>query len=342
MRKTLSRGILCAFFVSSTALSGAALAQAPAQTLAASQPSAIAPLAEAKGKLRQARRNLSAAEDRMKKLDRRATKDRERLDKARATLAQLAREAYIGGPSEMVEIASFITGDDPTDALRNASQVADFADDQRDRWDDASETLRRTNKLGVTAAKEVQQARRELRSAFSAVLKSQSGRGRQDGPGTTKLEKQCRESDSISPICIYPSWSEFRRTFDAVLAGRYVNVRWPQIQDIGGWRPYDAFPDHPSGRAIDIMMPNGGGGSDVGLGNDIAEYFMENAKEYGVHYIIWRQRMWKSSSKPGEWRGLTNRGSATANHFDHIHISFTDGSSATIGKDLLNMKDIPG
>ncbi len=342
MRTTLVSGILCALLAGSTALASPASAQVPAKAQTAAASSVSAPAAQAKGDLRKARRNLSAAEDRVEKLDQRAEKDRLRLDRARAKLAQLAREAYTGGPSELVEIASFFTEDDPTDALRNASQVADYADDQRDRWDDASETLRRTNKLGVAAAKEVQQARRELRSAYSAVLKSQSGNGRNDGPGTTKLTNKCQETKSISPICIYPSWSEFRRTFDAVLAGRYVNVRWPQIKDIGGWRPYDAFPDHPSGRAIDIMMPNGGGGSDVALGNEIAAYFMKNAKEYGVHYIIWRQRMWKSSSKPGEWRGLTNRGSATANHFDHIHISFTDGNSATIGKELLNLTDLPG
>jgi hypothetical protein len=38
-----------------------------------------------------------------------------------------------------------------------------------------------------------------------------------------------------------------------------------------------------------------------------------------VKYIIWRQRIWYPSS--GTWRGMADRGSATANHYDHVHVS---------------------
>ncbi len=41
----------------------------------------------------------------------------------------------------------------------------------------------------------------------------------------------------------------------------------------------------------------------------------------GVSYVIYSQRIW-SVERAGEgWRGMSNRGSATANHYDHVHVS---------------------
>jgi hypothetical protein len=39
-----------------------------------------------------------------------------------------------------------------------------------------------------------------------------------------------------------------------------------------------------------------------------------------ITYIIWYQRIWSTNS-PG-WRKMADRGSPTANHMDHVHISF--------------------
>ena len=46
-----------------------------------------------------------------------------------------------------------------------------------------------------------------------------------------------------------------------------------------------------------------------------------NASELGVSYVIYAQRIW-SVERGGEgWRGMSNRGSSTANHYDHVHVS---------------------
>jgi hypothetical protein len=85
---------------------------------------------------------------------------------------------------------------------------------------------------------------------------------------------------------------------------------------IGGTRASAADPGgHPSGLALDYMVM-----SDAALGDAIVEYHKAHWDELGVEYIIWQQRM--LSSPGGSWKGMANRGSATANHMDHPHVNY--------------------
>lgn len=85
---------------------------------------------------------------------------------------------------------------------------------------------------------------------------------------------------------------------------------------IYGWRE-DAIADHPSGQALDTMMKGGARSpDDVATGHTIAAFFMANARELGIVYLVWRQHIWY----PGrEWRKLGDRNDWTQNHMDHIH-----------------------
>lgn len=96
-----------------------------------------------------------------------------------------------------------------------------------------------------------------------------------------------------------------------------VRQNYPQINTIYGWRR-DPLPDHPSGRAIDIMMPRGA--NDAELGNQIAAWLQENADRLDIEYLIWRQQIWINGSGKG-WTWMADRGSITANHYDHIHVT---------------------
>ncbi len=55
--------------------------------------------------------------------------------------------------------------------------------------------------------------------------------------------------------------------------------------------------------------------------NDLAKYIRANASELGIKYVIWNKR----SSRGGAWRKLKDQGSITANHQDHVHITFRRG-----------------
>jgi hypothetical protein len=94
------------------------------------------------------------------------------------------------------------------------------------------------------------------------------------------------------------------------------NVPGAQGITIGGTRASAADPSgHPSGNALDYMV-----GSNSGLGDAIVEYHIAHWDELGVEYIIWQQRM--LSSPGGSWKGMEDRGSATANHMDHPHVNY--------------------
>ena len=58
---------------------------------------------------------------------------------------------------------------------------------------------------------------------------------------------------------------------------------------------------------------------ETGLG--IAEFLRANYSALGIEYIIYSQKIW-SVERGGEgWRGMSDRGSTTANHYDHVHVT---------------------
>ncbi len=101
-------------------------------------------------------------------------------------------------------------------------------------------------------------------------------------------------------------------TSGAVYVYRSVCHAFPQITSYGGW---DAHGEHSSGKALDIMT------SDVSLGNAIAAFLQEHSSELHLYDILWRQHIWTPVRASEGWRLFADRGSATANHFDHVHVS---------------------
>jgi hypothetical protein len=98
-----------------------------------------------------------------------------------------------------------------------------------------------------------------------------------------------------------------------------VRAAFPELVEVGCWRASDPYPDHPSGRACDFMLPdNGQTPAGVALGDRVADYVWTNGPALGVDYQIWRQRI----RNPGkEWRPMGDRDGWTANHMDHVHVT---------------------
>jgi len=94
---------------------------------------------------------------------------------------------------------------------------------------------------------------------------------------------------------------------------------FPAIKDIGGFRANDPYPDHPSGKALDVMIPPEMVGTTQGnlLGTAIAKYALQN----GAQYVMWQQKRFNAD---GSSSGMENRGSPTQNHMDHVHILTRD------------------
>ena len=72
----------------------------------------------------------------------------------------------------------------------------------------------------------------------------------------------------------------------------YIIATYPGVRSIGGVRA-DPLPDHPSGRAIDIML------DDMALGDVILADIQSQSARFGVSYTLWR----------------------VAAHYDHIHVT---------------------
>ncbi|TRY20007.1 SH3 domain-containing protein [Tessaracoccus rhinocerotis] len=98
----------------------------------------------------------------------------------------------------------------------------------------------------------------------------------------------------------------------------HVWDHYPQIKTQYGWRR-DVTPDHPAGRAVDVMIPNYKNNS--ALGWEIAKYFRAHASEFNINYIIFDQKIWSVARNKEGWRSMANRGGDTANHKDHVHIN---------------------
>jgi hypothetical protein len=85
------------------------------------------------------------------------------------------------------------------------------------------------------------------------------------------------------------------------------------IKTIGGVAQRSYQSDHPKGLALDFMCSRS-------QGDSLAAFAVANHKQLNITYVIWRQRIW-SINHPG-WKAMEDRGSPTANHMDHVHVSF--------------------
>ena len=78
---------------------------------------------------------------------------------------------------------------------------------------------------------------------------------------------------------------------------------------------------HNSGMAVDFMVP-----VNSAQGDQLAEYLTKHMDELGVYYIIWKQRFYMPQQNiygpANTWNIMSNRGGVTANHYDHVHVSF--------------------
>ncbi|QGG41177.1 SH3 domain-containing protein [Aeromicrobium yanjiei] len=104
---------------------------------------------------------------------------------------------------------------------------------------------------------------------------------------------------------------------DTIKVYRAVCAKFPSIVSYGG---VAGRGEHGTGQALDIMISSD-------LGNQVAAFLQQNRTALGVDYLIWRQRIWRPATSP-DWRGMSDRGSPTANHMDHVHVT-TYGNAAT-------------
>lgn len=144
--------------------------------------------------------------------------------------------------------------------------------------------------------KPVEKVEAPTSSASASSSSSSKGSSAASGTGGT-----CSNGSSV-PSGVSPNVVKVHQT---------VCARFPSISNYGTFR---GDGEHAQGRAVDIMVSGG-------TGQSVAEYVRANAGSLGVQNVIYAQRIW-SVDRGGEgWRGMSDRGSSTANHFDHVHVT---------------------
>jgi hypothetical protein len=97
----------------------------------------------------------------------------------------------------------------------------------------------------------------------------------------------------------------------AVKVYRAACAAFPELTTYGG---QDGHGEHVNGEAIDFMVP------DSGTGQRLADFLYAHHAELDLFDIIWSQQIWTIERSGEGFRPMEDRGSATANHFDHVHI----------------------
>ncbi len=135
------------------------------------------------------------------------------------------------------------------------------------------------------------------------------------GDYLSEEEPEPEPDDGISyEPCPYGTDFETYLTPDAIRVYRAVCARFPSVESYGGYRSGDGGA-HGDGRAVDVMI------SSSEQGDQIAAWVRQNYQVLGVSEIIWSQQIWTVERSSEGWRWMEDRGSTTANHYDHVHIT---------------------
>lgn len=121
------------------------------------------------------------------------------------------------------------------------------------------------------------------------------------------------DASSTAGYCSKAGDLESNLTSTAANVLRVVCAKFPSVSSFGGYRP-GAGSYHGSGQAIDVMISGEAGW-------EIARWARANAGELGIIEVIYQQQIWTTQRASEGWRGMSDRGSVSANHYDHVHLS---------------------
>jgi hypothetical protein len=161
---------------------------------------------------------------------------------------------------------------------------------------DVVETVAPDSKVGTTG---------ETRDGYTQVVHA-------DKVGWVKTESLVTGRSLSMSSCATGDAVEKGLQPDTVRVHRAVCALFPQITRFGG---VGGGGEHATGRALDIMT------KDLELGTAIANLVGQHWRELGVSQIIWQQHIWTAQRSGDGWRPMKGRGSDTANHKDHVHVT---------------------
>lgn len=133
-------------------------------------------------------------------------------------------------------------------------------------------------------------------------------------PATPEVQPVASTPASGTTIPTDPNLQPQAEAFRQEIAAKFG------ITNIGGYREGDPD-DHGKGLAVDVMVP-----TSSQLGDQVAQYAIDNMDRAGISYVIWKQQFYMPVDNiygpANTWNQMPDRGGDTANHYDHVHVSF--------------------
>lgn len=191
---------------------------------------------------------------------------------------------------------------------------------------------------GMTRGRSLTQLPGDLGDGFIALVRNDQAALKEvfarTGDALTPTTSATPAGSTAPPVAGSPGVAdpkgEAHLTGNTVAVRRAVLAAFPGLT-VGGYRTGPDAQDHAKGKAIDVMVSDAAkGGAVSGFVHDAAtspRFTLTGGLAGGgawgskVQYIIWNQHIWNVDRAAEGWRAMTDRGSATANHLDHVHVS---------------------
>ncbi|MFO0626245.1 MAG: hypothetical protein U0325_11575 [Polyangiales bacterium] len=148
-----------------------------------------------------------------------------------------------------------------------------------------------------------------------------------DPPAVSPLGR-CTSTNAFACSCTHPACMPAlpgTRELDAYLRRRFTFLRAGGTYCCRQNSATTSVPRHSVhslGRAIDLMVPMDRGDADNTLGDQVANWLVENAEHIGIQRVVWDRSYWN-----GE-RGFGPLASNSLPHTDHLHVELSlDGAA---------------
>ena len=152
-----------------------------------------------------------------------------------------------------------------------------------------------------------------LTKTAPATKSSTSSTGTKSSTSSADNTGSSSTSGGVSgAACAKVSGIESGLTSNARNVARAMCNSFPGVSSFGGYRASNDA--HGAGRAIDAMISGQAGW-------EVANWVRANASSLGVTEVIYAQKIWTTQRSGEGWRSMSDRGSTTANHYDHVHVT---------------------
>ncbi len=220
----------------------------------------------------------------------------------------VSRSASRGELSSLLSKSKVVMSSETTVEAIKKADVQLFTTTTLNVWSDPSALAEQVGE--IEAGEKVLVTGRELYGRQEVVL---DGQARWVTAGYLSAEKPAAEEPTavLGGECTNGTSVPSGVSPNIAAVHQAVCAAFPEITTYGTFR---SDGEHAQGIAVDIMVSGD-------RGYEVAEFLRESYADLGISYLIYSQQIWSVDRSGEGWRSMEDRGSVTANHYDHVHVT---------------------